>query len=166
MDPGEELTLRPCLPEEGEFLYQVYASTREEELARVPWNDAEKDAFLRMQFHAQHTHYHTHYADADYQIILRSGVPIGRIYVHRAADEISLMDIALLPAWRGCGIGTRLIRAVLDEADRAGTLTSLYVELSNPAMRLYSRLGFTRIKEEGLYWRMERQPPEVAAAGS
>jgi len=162
----EEPTLRPCEPEDAEFLYRVYASTRQEELAQVPWSDTEREAFLRMQFHAQHTHYHTHYADADYQIILLAGVPIGRLYVDRSATEIILMDIALLPNLRGGGIGTKLIRAVLEEADHAGIMTSLYVEQSNPAMRLYKRLGFQQIKDEGIYWRMERQPPNVAALGS
>lgn len=162
MDP-ETMQLRPCVPEDVEFLYQVYASTRQEELKRVPWSDTQKEEFLRMQFHAQDTHYHTHYADADYAIVLLAGTPIGRIYVHRTADEISLMDISLLPPMRGGGLGTRLIQALLEEADRTGKLSSLYVEQYNPAMRLYTRLGFTRIKEEGVYWRMER-PSATAQA--
>lgn len=166
MNHEEEPTLRPCAPEDAEFLYQVYASTRQEELTRVPWGDAEKEAFLRMQFHAQHTHYHTYYTDADYQIVVLTGVPVGRLYVQRSATEIVLMDIALLPGVRGRGFGTKLIRAVLEEADRTGKMTSLYVEQFNPAMQLYTRLGFNRIKEEGIYWRMERQPPEDPTFGT
>jgi len=163
MDP-EEVVLRPSVPEDAEFLFQVYASTRQEELAQVPWSEEEKEAFLRMQSHAQHTHYRNHYADVDYLVIERDGTPIGRLYVQRSAEEIILMDIALLPRMRGQGLGTRLIRALLEEADRTGKMMSLYVEQFNPAMRLYTRMGFTRIKEEGVYWRMERQPQEAAAA--
>lgn len=166
MNQAEELTARPCEPADDEFLYRVYASTRQEELTRVPWSEAEKEAFLRMQFHAQHTHYHTHYPDADYQVLLRAGEPIGRIYVDRLPAEINLMDIALLPEWRGKGLGTGLICALLEEADRTGKMTSLYVEQYNPAMRLYTRLGFHKIKEEGIYWRMERPVPAAVPAGS
>ena len=164
MNHGEGLRLRPCAAVDAEFLYRVYVSTRQEELAQVPWDDAAKEAFLRMQFHAQDTHYHTHYADADYQIVEQAGVPIGRLYVQRSTPEMILMDIALLPDWRGKGLGTKMICALVDEADLAGKITSLHVEQFNPAMRLYTRLGFVRFKEEGIYCRMERQPTTMATA--
>ena len=77
------VTLRPIAPADEQFLYQVYASTRQEELAQVPWSDAQKEAFLRMQFAAQHLHYQQHYADAAFSILELQGEPIGRLYVAR-----------------------------------------------------------------------------------
>jgi ribosomal protein S18 acetylase RimI-like enzyme len=160
------ITLRPMRPEDEPFLYRVYASTREEELAPLPWDDAQKEAFLRMQFHAQHVHYQTYYGDGDFLIILRDEVPIGRLYVHRSDSEICVVDIALLPEARGVGIGGALMRDLLEEADAAGKPVRLHVESFNRASRLYARLGFVRVQEEGVYFLMERLPKPRSTSGS
>ena len=96
----EAITLRPIGPEDETFLCEVYASTRVEELAQVPWSDEQKAAFLRMQFTAQHQYYQEHYPRAAFDVILVAGEPAGRLYVHRGADEVRIVEIAMLPAWR------------------------------------------------------------------
>lgn len=159
-----EITLRPIEPPDEEFLYRLYASTREEELAPLTWDDAQKAAFLRMQYAAQTHHYHTHYADCAFQIILADGVPIGRLYLDRAEHEFRIIDIALLPEWRGQGIGGALLESILAEADALGRLVSLYVEGFNRASQLYERLGFVQGKLEGVYYYMERKPQPNTAA--
>ena len=164
MGIADEITLRPAQPEEAEFLYRVYASTREEELAPLPWDAAQKEAFLRMQFAAQDHHYRTYFGDGDFLIIQRSGVPIGRLYVHRTESEISVVDIALLPESRGVGIGTALMNNVLKESDAVGKPVRLHVEAYNRAFGLYTRLGFVPIEENGLYVHMERLPQRSAEA--
>ena len=100
-----KITLRPIEPDDAAFLYRVYASTREAELALVDWDAAQKDAFLRMQFLAQAQHYQANYTDTTYQIILLDGQPVGRLYVARWPGEIRIVDIALLPEYRNMGIG-------------------------------------------------------------
>src|SRR5438067_2230566 len=146
------ITLRPTRVEDEAFLYAVYAGTRTDELALLNWDQAQKDAFLTMQFTAQHRHYHTYYADADFHLVLLSGRPVGRLYVARRADEILLVDIALLPDYRDAGIGTFLLTDLLGEAEQSGNPVRLHVEPWNRARRLYERLGFSRIAEHGLYW--------------
>ena len=94
------ITLRPVSPADEAFLCEVYSSTRTEELAPVPWDDAQKAAFLRMQFTAQHQYYQEHYPQAAFDVILVAGQPAGRLYVHRGSDEERIVDIAMLPAWR------------------------------------------------------------------
>ena len=141
--------------EDHEFLYRVYASTRQEELAAVPWTAEQKEAFLRSQFDLQHQHYQKYYGDAEFDIILRDGKPAGRLYVHRSPEEIRIVDIALLPEHRGAGIGSSLLQDVLTEAAGTGKRVSIHVEQFNPAMRLYERLGFTKQEEVGVYFRME-----------
>ena len=140
------------------FLFQVYASTRLEELARLGWSADEQAAFLIKQFNAQHQHYHEHYADADFQLILMNDRPIGRLYVARWPDEIRLIDIALLPEYRYAGFGTRLIQALLHEAALAAKPVRIHVEAFNPALRWYQRLGFVKIADRGLHWFMEWAP--------
>jgi ribosomal protein S18 acetylase RimI-like enzyme len=152
------LTLRaPCADDEP-FLFRVFASTREDELKLTGWGEAQTLAFLRMQYHAQSTHYRTHFSPSGYEVILVDALPAGRIFVDRAGDQIRIVDIALLPDYRGRGIGGTLIRNVLAEADRAGKPARLHVERFNPAIRLYLRLGFRPIDEGDIYVEMEWTP--------
>ena len=99
-------SLRPIKEEDQSFLYRLYASTRQEELAVLDWSEAQKEAFLQMQFNAQHKFYTEQFSQAEFQIIEQDQEPIGRLYVDRRDDEIRLIDIALLPAYRNRGIGS------------------------------------------------------------
>ncbi len=152
------ISFRSISEADQEFLYRVYASTREEELANVPWDDDQKEAFLRMQFNAQHIHYQQHYPDARFEITSLDGEQIGRLYVDRRADEIRIIDIALLPQYRGAGIGAGILKDLLAEAATAGKPVRIHVEHNNPAMRLYQRLGFEKLSETGVYFLMECLP--------
>lgn len=150
------LVLRPIGEADTDFLLRVYGSTREDELNLVAWSDEQKAAFVQHQFHAQHSHYQTYYGGASFDVIEADGEPVGRLYVARWPAEIRIVDIALLPAHRGRGIGGRLIRDLLAEGDAAGTPVSIHVEQYNPAQRLYRRLGFEPTGEHGVYLLMVR----------
>ena len=152
------VTFRAITDDDHDFLYQVYASTREEELKLTPWNAEEKAHFLRMQFQAQHTHYQEHFSDASYDIILLEGKQIGRLYVDRGEDELRVIDIALLSEYRGEGLGGKIMRDILDEAQESGKAVRIHVEQNNPAMHLYQRLGFKKLKDVGVYYLMEWLP--------
>lgn len=152
---ADAVTLRAVREEDQEFLYQVYASTRAEELAIVPWSPMEKEAFLRQQFAAQHRHYQTAYPDGQFSVVRADTQDIGRFYVWRGPAELRIIDIALLPAWRGRGIGGQLIRTLLIEATASGRRVTIHVEQHNPALQLYQRLGFKPVSDNGVYWLME-----------
>lgn len=153
------VTLRPITPEDMEFLLRVYRGTREDELAMiVDWTAEQKDAFVRQQFEAQHAWYTEHYVGADFQVILVDGVPAGRLYVHRREREIRLMDITLLPEHRGSGLGTSLLSDLMAESETAGKPLTIHVEIYNPAMRLYTRLGFKTLEDRGVYHLLEWRP--------
>ncbi|HEX4955038.1 MAG TPA: GNAT family N-acetyltransferase [Thermoanaerobaculia bacterium] len=158
------LELRPTGPEDRGFLYRLYASTREEELATVDWAEGQKEAFLTQQFSAQDHHYHTYYPGARFDLVVVAGEPVGRLYVARWTREIRLIDIALLPASRGAGIGTRLISELQAEAAAAGKTLTIHVEMYNPALALYQRLGFRPIDTVGVYYLMEWRAESVAEA--
>ena len=160
------ISLRPVEPTDEGFLYDVYASTRTEELAPVPWTDGQKAAFLRQQFTAQHRYYQEHYRDARFEIILRDGEPVGRLYVARWPEEIRIVDIALLPAHRYAGIGSQLLRELLAEGAATGKRVSIHVERFNPAMRLYQRLGFSDVADRGVYVMMEWTPDPSSRAAT
>ena len=149
------LRLRTATPEDERFLRVVYASTRAEELARVPWSDEQKRAFTDMQFAAQDADYRRNYPDAQYSIIEVQGVPAGRLYVDRCKNEIRIIDITLLPEHRRAGIGTKLLRELQDEARTADKALTIHVEKFNPALRLYRRLGFKQTEDKGVYLFLE-----------
>ncbi len=151
-----EVSLRPIRDEDREFLFRVYAGTREEELAPVPWTSEQKEAFLRSQFDAQHAYYQEHYAGADFQVVEVDGAPIGRLYLARWKREHRIVDIAILPPHRNRGLGSGLLRDIIAEADRVGKPVSIHVEMHNPVRRLYDRLGFVPVEERGMYLLMER----------
>jgi ribosomal protein S18 acetylase RimI-like enzyme len=152
------IAFRPIRADDEEFLSNLYASTRTEELAQVQWSDAEKRQFLEMQFAAQHRYYQEQFPDAECSILLLDGDPIGRLYVDRRDDEIRILDIALLPESRNAGIGGVLIGELLEEARRLGVPVRIHVEQFNPALRLYQRLGFRKIGETGVHHLMEWEP--------
>ena len=116
------IALRRATGEDLPFLRRVYASTRAEELALVNWTDSQREAFVHMQFDAQHRHYHEQRPDADYLVILCDGQPAGRLYVAREADAIHVIDISLLSEFRGRGIGTYLFGGLIDEVALAEAL--------------------------------------------
>ena len=157
------LALRPAGDHDNEFFGRVFASTRAEELAPLPWPDEQKRTFLAQQFAAQSAHYAEHYADASFDVILIDGEPAGRLIVARRERAILIVDIALLPDYRSRGVGTRLLGSLVAEAEASGRRLSIYVEMNNPARRLYERLGFRPIGEEGVYLRMERDPAAARA---
>lgn len=153
-----ELVLRPRTPEDLDFMRGLYASTRDDEMALVLAPPEVKQAFLDDQFRLQTLHYDTHYADARFLIIELEGQPIGRLFLHESPSNIYLMDIALVPAQRGRGIGTRLLKDILRKAHESGRGVTCHVEVPNPAQRLYRRLGFTPIGDHGVYVEMECKP--------
>ena len=123
----------------------------------MPWDDAQKDAFLRMQFDAQDAWWRENYAEASFEVILADGEPAGRLYVHRGPSEIRIVDVALLPEYRGSGIGTRLLEDLLAEGDANAKSVTIHVERMNPALRFYERLGFSLAEDKGVYLLLERR---------
>ena len=157
------ITLRPIRRADQDLLRRIYASTRADEMALLDWDEARKEAFLGQQFEAQHKYYQQQFQAARFDIIEQAGRPIGRLYVDRREQEFRIIDIALLPEARGAGIGGAIMRDLLDEATAAGKRVTIHVERYNRALRLYRRLGFTEIEDQGVYLLMDWSPEGAAA---
>jgi GNAT superfamily N-acetyltransferase len=140
-------SLRPVADADRTFLLQVYASTRAKELELVPWDDAQRQAFVQMQFEAQDEHYRAKFPAAEYSIVMHDSERIGRLYVLRADDQIRIMDLTIVPPFRSLGIGTQLIRELIEEATQAKLPLRIYVENFNPSTALFRQLGFKQIEE-------------------
>lgn len=157
------VALRPARDDDREFLFEVYASTRIDEFAAVPWTTEQRLAFLRQQFHAQVSGYRSQFPHADDFVITVDGAPAGRLCLARVDEtEMRLVDVALLPGHRGRGVGTTVLHEIATDADRDGTLVSLHVVHGSPAIGLYARLGFERVAADDVYILMQRPPRRVS----
>jgi ribosomal protein S18 acetylase RimI-like enzyme len=156
------LTLRRETDADLPFLMQVFAASRADELAIVPWTEDQKRGFLIHQFGAQRKHYYSHFPDTAFDIIELDGKPIGRLYLDERETRVHVIDIALIPGSRDGGIGTALLTAIQDYARARGKGVDIFVERINPAKSLYDRLGFTVIREEGVYLEMDWAPEGVS----
>jgi ribosomal protein S18 acetylase RimI-like enzyme len=153
---GARLALRQVTLEDEEFLLSVYASTRADELAQVPWGDEQKRQFVKSQFDLQRREYDARFPDAAYYVILIDDCPAGRIWIARDGQEIRLLDIAILPEFQNHGAGTLLLHWLIDESKSAGkALRHMVFVLNQDAQRFYERLGFVVIEDLGAYKHME-----------
>lgn len=154
-------------PADDDFLYEVYDSTRADELGQVEWEEGQKETFVRWQFDLQRREYHARFPDARHQLILIDGEPAGRFWTGEDEEQIRLLDIALLPQFQKRGAGTILLRGLMKEAASAGKLLRHMVfVLNNDAHRFYERLGFVVIEDLGAYKHMEYRPQGQKAEGS
>lgn len=152
------VSLRTETAEDETFLAEVYASTRQDELNQTNWDDKTRAAFLDMQFKAMLKGYRSTYPQAQFSIILSDDKPVGRMVVDRTAAEIRVVDIALLPVHCGRGIGTRLMREIMEEAARASKPVRLAVFHGTRAIGFYGWLGFRSKSGPGVYIEMEWIP--------
>ena len=147
------------------FLMEVYAAGREWEFELTRWTDDEKQTFLKRQFEYQDIHYQQAFPGAVRRIITLDGVDIGRLYVDRQDTCLRIIEFSLLPHVQGQGIGSDILRSLMNEAHGGKVPVRLHVEKSNPALRLYARHGFRTIAEEGhhleLEWRPATGPREI-----
>jgi N-acetylglutamate synthase-like GNAT family acetyltransferase len=152
------ITLRPIQSTDKDFLFRLYASTREIELAQVNWDATQKEAYLRAHFKSQITYYAQNCCPADFHIILLNDEPIGRLYVKHRQDEIRVADIALLLGYRHRGITLLLLQNILADAQDLCLPVRVLVEHHSSAARVYARLNFRRMGNDGLLDEMEWQP--------
>lgn len=163
---GGIVELRPVTADDEQFLLSVYESTRHDELAQVEWAEGQKEQFLRWQFDLQRAEYSSRFPDADYRVILVDQQPAGRIWVGSDDQQLRLLDIALLPQFQNRGVGTALVRRLMDQAARADkVLRHMVFVLNNNAERFYERLGFRKIEDFGAYKHMEWRS-ETSSAGT
>jgi ribosomal protein S18 acetylase RimI-like enzyme len=148
------LTLRLASAADDAFWFELYASTRADELQAWGWDESQQAAFLKLQFTAQQHSYQAHYPQRERSLICLEGVVIGGMQVDRTPTHIHLIDLAILPPYRNRGIGTQLLQQLCDSAQRLQQAVHLQVSAGSPAMALYTRLGFQPVADTGMYWQM------------
>lgn len=154
---SEGITYRSIKAADLPFLKELYASTRESEMAMlVQWSEKDKEAFIDQQFSSQHSHYQTHFGDGSFDLILKDGFKVGRLYLRENETEMLIIDIAILPKYRRQGIGNFILKNIIEKAFQKKKPVKIHVEKNNPALSLYYRLGFKALEDKGVYLYMEK----------
>src|SRR5215218_5918637 len=157
----ERVSLRPVImPDDEEFLRELYLKSRED-LAGLPISGDALRQLLLMQYAAQNKGYIQQFPNSSRDIIELDGRPVGRLIVDRQPTQFECVDISLLPQHRNSGIGTEVLKSLLDECASAEKSCVLQVLGTNPAVRLYQRMGFRIIEENGTHFRMKRDDCEI-----
>ncbi len=149
---------RPVEESDRPFLLELYASSRETELAPVPWTAEQKRAFLEMQFAAQTKAYQESYPGATHEIVCVEGRPAGRLYLSRQPAEFHILDLLIVAEARSQGVGSRVLAEILQEANQAGKPVTIYVESFNPWLNWFRRLGFGVASEHEFLLLLQHPP--------
>lgn len=155
----ESITLRPACPNDGAFLTELYADSRRQEKEAAGFTDEEWKTFITIQFAGQKQFYEAQFPGSDHRIILRGGLPIGRVWVWRTEKEIRILDLTIYSQHQNIGVGTDILQRYQTEAKAAGKpLAHKVLHTNRDAIRLYERLGFTVTGEVGAHYVMEWVP--------
>jgi ribosomal protein S18 acetylase RimI-like enzyme len=152
------VSLRPAVSGDDGFLFSVYKAIADDEFRLAIPDENQRAALLDVQYRIRQQQYGTVYGGADSQIILLDQSPVGRLLIHRQREAWTLVDIAILPAYQNQGIGSRVLDWTLREAASSNVPLRLHVRSASPARRLYERLGFVEIGNDGVHSAMERAP--------
>jgi ribosomal protein S18 acetylase RimI-like enzyme len=156
------LAVRPALPQDEIFLYELYSAMRAPEFAQAAISATQKEELIRMQFRGQMSAYAQMYPNSCYHVVLLDSKPVGRLWVAPGDQEFQLVDIAVHPGLQSKGIGTALIQRLQQEATKARLPIRSSVFRFNPgSLRFHRRLGFQVVREEPLYFHLEWRPVPV-----
>ena len=145
--------LRAATETDAAFVYRARVAGLKEYVARTwGWDEA---------FQAKR--FSEHFSPARYQIVVVEGRDAGALSVEDRSNEVLLADIELLPEYRGRGLGTAIVAAIVAEAKARGLPVALQVLKVNPARRLYERLGFVLTGQTETHFLMSTPRPGTAA---
>ena len=152
------IQLRKSVEKDIPFIIKVYRSTREKELSLTNWTEEQKTNFIYMQTMAQLAEYKTKYPGATQQIVLFKNKEAGRFYTWENENEIRIIDITLLPQFIGKGIGSTLLNNLIKRSKEIKKKITLHVDPLSAALKLYLRLGFVHLSNNGRHYYMEKSP--------
>lgn len=82
------------------------------------------------------------WSSAEHEILLCDGAPCGYVSVEEYPDYVHVRELVVLPEYQGRGIGSSLLRQVLEQARARHVSVKLGVLRENRVVNLYQRLGF------------------------
>lgn len=147
---NEQISLRLGTSEDSDFLYDLHRAAMQQYVAQTwGWDEA-----------WQWNYFQQHFNPAECQIITFEGKDVGVLSVRNRETEVLLKFIEVLPEYQNQGIGTAVIKSVLEEARHTGQPVGLQVLKVNPARSLYERLGFLTTGQTATHYLMRATPEQ------
>lgn len=143
---------RPATEGDRELLFELFRSALAPEDTFQALPESKRGPLLRAKFDTREQRYRKNYPLADFDVLTVDGKPAGKLYIDRGDDEFVLIDISLLPEFRNRGIGTAVIGRLVEEAGRLVLPVRTRVRHHSPAWRLWRRLGFERVGDDGTHY--------------
>ena len=135
-----------------EFCYQVKKSAYRDYIEQIWEWDEERER----EFHAQD------WLSKRPKLITYRNQPIGTIYINEDKDSIEIAQFVISSEYQNRGIGSHILKGILEEADRTGRVVKLKYLRINPVASLYSRLEFKVVSSDDLFISVERKPGSTA----
>jgi len=134
------IALRAATPGDAEFCYQLHKAAMGEYITAIwGWDEQVQRGFHERAFNPRR-----------WQVITTGQADIGMLDIDYRPGEIYLSRIEIHPGYQGHGIGTRIISALAEEAERTGQDLVLDVlTVNRRAQALYRRLGLTEVARHG-----------------
>jgi ribosomal protein S18 acetylase RimI-like enzyme len=150
------ISLRPATPEDADFLRNLFAADKAAEFAVQGFPEAVYQPLIDMQYRGRAATYFAHHPNAESWIICLDERPAGNYLLDKSEGlpGARIIDLAVLPPDRNHGLATQVLQQLQQQAAAEGSSLRLRVEKQNPALRLYTRLGFKTIDEDELSFEM------------
>ena len=160
-----DISIRPATDRDEAFVRQVHDAARHWEFEGLLRSGQEEmyHKVMAQQYKSQHEVYFASYPAAHYGIIQWTDRPIGRLYVNYSDAEVLVLDIAVLPDYRGHGIGEIVLKGICIEAGMRRVPVRLHVHYLSRAQHLYTALGFRKTGMDGPSYAMEWRHPDPDA---
>ena len=159
-----QITLQPeaLTPEADSLAYRLFAVDKLAEFAAIGVPQLQAEELVQMQWRGRTLTYANQYPGAeDWTISLEDGTPVGRYLLQKTSQSVRMVDFAILPEWRGRGIGTQVLQRLIQNTATNGSIFSLRVEKNNRALYLYKRLGLNIISSDEISFEMEWKPDRI-----
>jgi GNAT superfamily N-acetyltransferase len=157
-----KITTRPSVAEDSAFMLELYASTSKDVLDDLGWTIGSQRTFVIMQAQTEEWNRARLYPGMDRLTICVDEMPVGRLLVCMRNNMLHLVDLSLLPRFRGNGIGTQLMTEILGEARNARVPVKVKVRKDSGAIRFVERLGFGTPTDLGATLELTWMPPLTA----
>ncbi len=154
--PAGFVRLRPSTPDDEPFLFSAFCAARCGDFIAAGCTGDHLDLILRMQFRVQQQAYQSRYPESAPDIILATDQQVGTWWVAETADEHRIVDIAILPEFRGKGIGSALVIRLIEKARQTGKPVRSSIAKSNGrSVSFHAHLGFQICGDDGVYIQMQ-----------
>jgi ribosomal protein S18 acetylase RimI-like enzyme len=138
---------RPAGPDDFDYCAKLYFAAMDATIRELALDVDRHIAGFRSQWSV-----------AEVRIIMRGGDDIGWLQTALESDALFLKQLFVDAPLRRRGIGTQVMHRLITEAAHASRAVTLGVVKTNPALRLYQRLGFATTHEDERKFFMRRAP--------